>query len=62
MYASARSGALVEGSSYHNSDDCLKYKDIEFYKVRDPENASRNILIMMMTLEIMKRKRNKDTS
>jgi len=58
-YTSARPGALVEGSGYYNTNDCLKYKDIEIFKVRDPECPSRNILIMTVTLRIMKGKRYK---
>ncbi|KAI9770756.1 MAG: hypothetical protein M1840_003006 [Geoglossum simile] len=58
-YTSARPGALVEGSGYYNTGDCLKYKDIEIFKVRDPECPSRNILIMTVILRIMKGKRNK---
>ncbi|KAI9763720.1 MAG: hypothetical protein M1839_006318 [Geoglossum umbratile] len=58
-YTSARPGALVEGSGYYNTNDCLKYKDIEIFEVRDSECPSRNILIMTVTLRIMKGKRNK---
>ena len=59
VYTSARPGTLVEGSGYYDTDDCLKYKDIEIFKVRDPEMPSRNILIMMVTLRLMKGRRNK---
>ncbi len=59
VYTSARPGALVEGNGYYDTNDCLKYKDIEIFKVRDPEMPSRNILIMMVTLRLMKGKRNK---
>ena len=60
VYTSTRPGTIVEGGGYQNSNDCLKYKDIELFKVRDTEDASKHILIMNMRLRLMKGKRNKE--
>jgi len=59
VYTSARPGTIVEGGGYRNTNDCLKYKDIELFKVRDPEDTSKHILIMKIRLRLMKGKRNK---
>jgi len=42
-----------------NSNNCLEYKDIEIFKVRDPENPSVHILIMKVRRRLMKGKRSK---
>jgi len=55
----ARPATLVEGGSYHDTNDCLKYKDVELFKIRDPDNHSRQIFLMRITLRLLKGKRNK---
>lgn len=37
---SIRPATLVEGGGYYNSNECLKYKDIKIFKVRDLESPS----------------------
>ena len=39
----ARPSTLVEGGGYYDTNDCLKYKDIEMFKIRDPDNPCRQV-------------------
>ena len=54
----ARPATLIEGCGYHNSNECLKYKDIEIFKVRDPTYPEQQVFLMKVTLRLMKGKRN----
>ncbi|KAF1808665.1 hypothetical protein P152DRAFT_462224, partial [Eremomyces bilateralis CBS 781.70] len=40
---STRPSTLVEGGGYYNTSECLKYKDIEIFKVNDPELPSQQV-------------------
>jgi hypothetical protein len=52
LYAgtSARPGILIEGGGYYDENDALKYKDIKVHLVRDPDNPSRTIVVMLIIL------------
>ncbi|OXV07667.1 hypothetical protein Egran_04567 [Elaphomyces granulatus] len=43
---SARPGTLVESSGYMRSNDALKWKDIELYMVKHPEDPACEVLLM----------------
>ena len=53
----ARPATLIEGCGYYNSNECLKYKDIEIFKVRDPTFPDQQVFLMKVTLRLMKGKR-----
>ncbi|KAJ5676455.1 uncharacterized protein N7477_002088 [Penicillium maclennaniae] len=57
---SARPGTLVESSGYMGVKDALKWKDIELYIVRHPEDPTCQVLLMRVTQRLNKGKRNKD--
>lgn len=56
---SARPGTLVESSGYMRKNDALKWKDIELYMVKHPEDARGQVLLMRVTHRLNKGKRNK---
>jgi hypothetical protein len=56
---SARPGTLVESSGYMRSNDALKWKDIELYMVKHPEDPACEILLMRVIHRLNKGKRNK---
>ena len=56
---SARPGTLVESSGYMRSNDALKWKDIELYMVKHPEDPVCQVLLMRVTHRLNKGKRNK---
>ncbi|KAJ5882834.1 uncharacterized protein N7473_011096 [Penicillium subrubescens] len=56
---SARPGTLVESSGYMRSNDALKWKDIELYMVKNPDNPTCQVLLMRVTHRLNKGKRNK---
>lgn len=58
VYTKARPSTILPGNK-SNSNDCIKYKDIELFKVRDPEDKSNHILVMKIRLRLMKGRRNK---
>lgn len=58
VYTTARPSTILPGNK-SNSNDCIKYKDIELFKVRDPEDKSNHILVMKIRLRLMKGRRNK---
>ena len=55
----ARPSTLVEGGGYYGTNDCLKYKDIEIFKIKDPGNPGRHFFLMRVKFRLMKGKRNK---
>lgn len=55
---SARPGTLVEPSGYM-SDDALKWKDIELYMVKNPEDPKCQVLLMRISHRLNKVKGNK---
>ena len=56
---SARPGILLEFSGYMRSNDALKWKDIELYMVKHPEDANCQVLLMRVKHRLNKGKRNK---
>jgi hypothetical protein len=56
---SARPGTLVESSGYMRRNDALKWKDIELYMVKHPDNPKCQVLLMRVTHRLNKGKRNK---
>ncbi|KAF1815641.1 hypothetical protein P152DRAFT_192051 [Eremomyces bilateralis CBS 781.70] len=56
---SARPSTLVERGGYYNTNECLKYMDIEIFKVRNPELPSQQVFIMRVRLRLLKGKRDK---
>ena len=56
---SARPGTLVESSGYMRSNDALKWKDIELYMVKHPDDLTCQVLLMRVTHRLNKGKRNK---
>ncbi|KAB8259317.1 hypothetical protein BDV32DRAFT_159408 [Aspergillus pseudonomiae] len=56
---SARPGTLLESSGYMRSNDALKWKDIELYMVKHPEDANCQVLLMRVKHRLNKGKRNK---
>lgn len=58
VYTTARPSTILPGNK-SNSNDCIKDKDIELFKVRDPEDKSNHILVMKIRLRLMKGRRNK---
>ncbi|KAF1814524.1 hypothetical protein P152DRAFT_447870 [Eremomyces bilateralis CBS 781.70] len=56
---SARPSTLVEGGGYYNTNECLKYNDIEIFKVRDPNLPSQQVFLMRVRLRLLKGKRDK---
>ena len=56
---SARPGTLVESSGYMRHNDALKYKDIELYMVKDPEDPKGQVLLMRVKHRLNKGRRNK---
>ena len=50
---------LVEGSGYYGTNDCLKYKDIEIFKIKDLGNPGYHVFLMRVKFHLMKGKRNK---
>jgi hypothetical protein len=39
--------------------DCLKYKDVQLFKIGDESGSGASILVMVITLRLMKGMRNK---
>lgn len=60
-YTSARPSTILQGRGKRDNDS-LKYKDIQLFKVRNPQDRSKHIFIMMIRLRLMKGKRNKGVS
>ncbi|KAJ8149190.1 hypothetical protein LV165_008185 [Aspergillus fumigatus] len=56
---SARPGTLVLSSGYMRSPDALKWKDIELYMVKHPEDPNCQMLLMRVRHRLNKGKRNK---
>ncbi|PYI25427.1 hypothetical protein BP00DRAFT_490913 [Aspergillus indologenus CBS 114.80] len=56
---SARPGTLVESSGYLKSGDALKWKDIELYMVKHPDDPSCQVLLIRVKHRLNKGKRNK---
>lgn len=56
---SARPGTLVESSGYMRENDVLKWKDIELYMVKHPDDPTSQVLLMKATHRLNKGKRNK---
>lgn len=56
---SARPGTLVEAMGYMRTNDSLKWKDIELYMVKHPENPTYQTLLMRVRHRLNKGKRNK---
>jgi hypothetical protein len=56
---SARPGTLVESSGYMRTNDALKWKDIELYMVKHPEDVTCQVLLMRVKHRLNKGKRNK---
>jgi hypothetical protein len=56
MSTTARPSTLIEGCGYNDS---LKYKDIEVFKVWDPDAPSEQVLLMRIDLRLYKGRRNK---
>lgn len=43
---SARPGALIESSGYVHENDALKWKDIELFMVKHPEDPTSYVLLI----------------
>ncbi|KAF7166244.1 hypothetical protein CNMCM5623_000001 [Aspergillus felis] len=56
---SARPGTLIESPGYMRCNDSLKWKDIELYMVKHPENPACQTLLMRVRHRLNKGKRNK---
>jgi len=54
-----RPSTLVEGGGYYGTNDCLKYKDIEIFKIKDLGNPGCHVFLMRVKFHLMKGKRNK---
>ncbi|OJJ82561.1 uncharacterized protein ASPGLDRAFT_1496032 [Aspergillus glaucus CBS 516.65] len=59
---SARPGTLVESSGYAKGNDALKWKDIELFMVKHPEDLKCQVLLMRVTHRLNKGKRNRGVS
>ena len=59
---SARPGTLVESSGYAKGNDALKWKDIELFMVKHPEDPKCQVLLMRVTHWLNKGKRNRGVS
>ncbi|OJD26944.1 hypothetical protein ACJ73_01667 [Blastomyces percursus] len=58
-YTSSRPGALIESGCLRGSNDALCYKDIVLRVIPNPDQPSRHILVMEVSLLFMKGKRDK---
>jgi hypothetical protein len=56
---SARPGTLIESPGYMRCNDSVKWKDIELYMVKHPENPACQTLLMRVRHRLNKGKRNK---
>ncbi|KAL2006851.1 hypothetical protein VTN00DRAFT_9519 [Thermoascus crustaceus] len=56
---SARPGTLIESSGYMRTNDALKWKDIELYMVKHPEDPNCQMLLMRVRHRLNKGKRNR---
>ncbi|RHZ55164.1 uncharacterized protein CDV56_105607 [Aspergillus thermomutatus] len=56
---SARPGTLIESSGYMRSNDALKWKDIELYTVKHPDDPNCQVLLMRVKHRLNKGKRNR---
>lgn len=56
---SARPGTLVESSGYIRVTNALKWKDIELYIVKHPDDPRGQVLLIKVTHRLNKGKRNK---
>ncbi|EGP82385.1 uncharacterized protein MYCGRDRAFT_11476, partial [Zymoseptoria tritici IPO323] len=56
VYTSARPSAVF--TSFETAGDCLKYKDIQIFKVKG-QSQDDHVLLMIVTLRLMKGQRNK---
>jgi hypothetical protein len=59
MSTTARPAMIIEGSAYRDTNESLKYKDVELFKVWDLEALSKQVFIMRITLRLCKGRRNK---
>ncbi|KAJ5084902.1 hypothetical protein NUU61_009481 [Penicillium alfredii] len=55
---SARPGTLIESSGYLHENDALKWKDIELFMVKHPENPTSQMLLMRVRHRLNKGRRN----
>ncbi|EAW21814.1 FluG domain protein [Aspergillus fischeri NRRL 181] len=56
---SARPGTLIESSGYMRSNDSLKWKDVELYMVKHPEDPNCQMLLMRVKHRLNKGRRNR---
>ncbi|KAF3394006.1 hypothetical protein F1880_005516 [Penicillium rolfsii] len=55
---SARPGTLIESSGYIHENDALKWKDIELFMVKHPEQPTSQVLLMRVRHRLNKGRRN----
>ena len=55
---SARPGTIIESGRYYDENDVLKYKDIKVHLVRNPQDPSRKMVVMLITFRLIKGYRN----
>jgi hypothetical protein len=54
---SARPGTLIESSGYIHENDALKWKDIEHFMVKHPEQPTSQVLLMRVRHRLNKERR-----
>ena len=58
-YTTSRPGALVESSSYRNSNQALLYKHVCLVLIRNPDDNEEHILVLELESTLMKGRRNR---
>lgn len=61
VYTTARPSALLATDPYEKLDNSLLYKDIRVFLVRDPQNPTKTLLLMLIKIRLNKGKRNVGT-
>jgi hypothetical protein len=56
--STARPGCLIESNAHRKTGDALKYKDIELFMVKHPQDPSRRELLLKVKHRLIKGRRN----
>lgn len=56
---SARPGSLIESGCLRGSNEALCYKDVVLRVIPNPDQRDRHMIVMEVSLQLMKGKRNK---
>lgn len=59
-YTTSRPGALVDETLKNGNPQCVTYGDLQFRIIPDPSNASKRVLVMLMSLRFVKARRGKN--